>query len=125
MENISNINYLQVVQQTREEKIKMYMKLTKKQLAEMLVNCNDMLDRLSGWPPQQQKPQEPCSSWANCSNPQMDCINCPLRNLGINDVNQEYPCYFGDTRDSTGKYKRGARWTPYGIETWSSYSSEE
>jgi len=30
----------QIVEQTHEEKIAMYMKLTKAQLAEMLVNCN-------------------------------------------------------------------------------------
>ena len=34
---------LQVVEQTRDEKIAMYMKITKRELAEMLVNCNDVL----------------------------------------------------------------------------------
>ena len=34
---------LQIIEQTREEKIAMYMKLTKRELAEMLINCNDML----------------------------------------------------------------------------------
>ena len=33
----------QVVEQTRDEKIAMYMKITKRELAEMLVNCNDVL----------------------------------------------------------------------------------
>ncbi len=37
----------QVVQQTREEKIKMYMKCSKKELAEMLVECNRLLDLLA------------------------------------------------------------------------------
>jgi hypothetical protein len=35
---------LQVIKQTRSEKVKMYMKLPKKKLAEMLVNCNEILD---------------------------------------------------------------------------------
>lgn len=34
---------VQEVEQTREEKIAMYMKSTKKQLAEMLVECNKYL----------------------------------------------------------------------------------
>lgn len=34
---------LQTVEQTRDEKIAMYMKLTKRELAEMLANCNEML----------------------------------------------------------------------------------
>lgn len=34
---------MQVIQQTRDEKIAMYMKLTKRELAEMLANANDIL----------------------------------------------------------------------------------
>jgi len=37
----------QIVQQTREEKIAMYRKMKKKALAEMLVNCNDLIDTLT------------------------------------------------------------------------------
>ena len=33
-----------VIPQTRDEKIAMYMKLTKREIAEMLVNSNDALD---------------------------------------------------------------------------------
>ncbi len=36
----------QVVKQTRDEKIAMYMKLTKWELAERLVNSNEALDKL-------------------------------------------------------------------------------
>ena len=36
----------QVVEQTRDEKIAMYMKETKTELAEMLFNCNAALDRV-------------------------------------------------------------------------------
>lgn len=38
---------LQTVEQTKEEKIAMYMKLPKKQIAEMLINCNDIITALT------------------------------------------------------------------------------
>lgn len=38
---------MQVVEQTHKEKMKIYMKLSKKQLAEMLINCNEII---SGMP---------------------------------------------------------------------------
>ena len=38
---------IQAVHQTREEKIKMYRKMKKKDLAEMLVNCNEHIDALT------------------------------------------------------------------------------
>lgn len=34
---------IRIVEQTREEKIEMYMKCTKKELAEMLLECNKYL----------------------------------------------------------------------------------
>ena len=37
---------LQIVEQTKEEKMAMYMKLPKKQIAEMLINCNDIITAL-------------------------------------------------------------------------------
>jgi hypothetical protein len=37
---------IQIVQQTKEEKIAMYMKCTKKELSEMLVNCNILLEKI-------------------------------------------------------------------------------
>ena len=37
------LNMMQEIQQTREEKIKMYMELSKEKLAELLCNCNDIL----------------------------------------------------------------------------------
>lgn len=37
---------LQVIEQTREEKIAMYMKLKKREIAEMLANANDAIDML-------------------------------------------------------------------------------
>lgn len=38
---------LQIVEQTKEEKMAMYMKLPKKQIAEMLINCNDVITALT------------------------------------------------------------------------------
>jgi hypothetical protein len=40
------INYCQVIEMTDEEKLVMYMKCTKKQLAEMLIQCNKHLEML-------------------------------------------------------------------------------
>jgi urease beta subunit len=36
---------MQIVEQTHEEKLAMYMKLPKKQLAKMLIECNTLLDK--------------------------------------------------------------------------------
>ena len=49
----SNSPMVQVIEQTREEKIAMYLKLTKQELAEMLTTANDAIGsgRLSAWPP--------------------------------------------------------------------------
>ena len=38
---------LQIVEQTKEEKIAMYMKLPKKQIVEMLINCNNIVTALT------------------------------------------------------------------------------
>ncbi len=37
---------VRVIKQTRDEKIAMYMKLTKRELVERLVNSNEALDKL-------------------------------------------------------------------------------
>ena len=38
---------MQIIEQSKEEKMAMYMKLPKKKLAEMLINCNEVLDAKS------------------------------------------------------------------------------
>jgi hypothetical protein len=38
---------LQIVEQTKEEKMTMYMKLSKKKIAEMLIDCNDIIAALT------------------------------------------------------------------------------
>ena len=74
-------NYSQIVQQSIKDKIDMYMKLSKKKLAEMLAN-RDLLDSqrpIQIYPRQQ---GTSCHSWNDCINPFHDCINCPIRNSG-------------------------------------------
>ena len=50
---------IQVIPQTRDEKIAMYMKLTKRELAEMLAGANEHVDRLSRQPAQWYPPLPP------------------------------------------------------------------
>lgn len=37
---------IQRIKQTEEEKIKMYMKSSKKELVKMLINCNNILEQI-------------------------------------------------------------------------------
>lgn len=39
-------NMYQVIEQTKGEKMSMYMKMSKRSLAEMLINCNDIITTL-------------------------------------------------------------------------------
>lgn len=41
---------MHILPQTRDEKLAMYMKLTKREMAEMLVNANEVIDRAYGQP---------------------------------------------------------------------------
>lgn len=50
MENTQNINFFQIANMTKEEKEKMYMKLSKKRLIEMLIESNRIIDQLLGGP---------------------------------------------------------------------------
>ena len=67
------MNYMQVVQQTHEEKMAMYMKMPKKKLAEMLINCNNIIadikpmSYLNGWIcPRCRQVHSPYSSKCDC-----------------------------------------------------------
>lgn len=66
-----NTNFMQVVEQTYEEKVAMYMKCTKKELIAMLIQCNLLL-----------RPEKPY-------------VN-PLKNVVITRTNstgiEDYPC---------------------------------
>lgn len=79
---METINFIQEVHLSYDEKVKMYMKLTKKQLAEMMAMRDEMEEH-------KDKPIQPyvpdmsmfpkCTSWSDCTNIFKDCINCPLR----------------------------------------------
>lgn len=49
----NNIDYCQVIEMSREEKVAMYMKLTKRELIEMLLQNQELLEQRinSYWPP--------------------------------------------------------------------------
>lgn len=47
---MSKTNYMRVVEQTHDEKVKMYMKCTKIKLTKMLIQCNIHLDQALGKP---------------------------------------------------------------------------
>lgn len=50
---------IQVVEQTHEEKVKMYMKESKKKLVEMLIECNKALTMMTSYPPSVQVTKAP------------------------------------------------------------------
>lgn len=103
----NNINYSQIVNQTFEEKVRMYMKTcTKKELAKMLA-MRDIIDLQkadkSFEPYDANKSVLPywynkCKSWSDCKNPQMDCINCPLR--GGLPINEKWNITCSNTLDA-------------------------
>lgn len=66
------INYTQIVPQNYEERIKMYMKMSKKKLAEMLAARDSIYVA---------EAVKTCTSWDDCINLHKDCINCPVRNV--------------------------------------------
>lgn len=43
-------NYCQIVPQTYEEKVEMYMKLDKREIIDMLIEANKYLERMSCYP---------------------------------------------------------------------------
>jgi hypothetical protein len=74
-------NYCQIVPQTDDEKRKMYMRLSKEELVEMLINANKIIDmRHKGTSVVlPSKRWAPCKTWEDCANPHKDCIGCPLQ----------------------------------------------
>ena len=84
-------NYCRVVEMTHEDKVKMYNRLTKKELIEMLIEANNVISLMTSTPkvdqpmklnesltPPPVPPTSTCKTWGDCMNPFMDCINCPL-----------------------------------------------
>ena len=82
-------NYCRVVEMTYEDKVKMYNRLTKKELIEMLIEANNVISLMTSTPKVDQPmklneslappPVSGCKTWGDCMNPFMDCINCPLK----------------------------------------------
>ena len=72
--------YHMVIDMAREERYKMYMEQKKEDLVRMLVE-RDMLEVSSPRYTEFPLDQRPsiCKTWKDCTNPHMDCINCPLR----------------------------------------------
>jgi len=88
--NSAATNFVSVRQLTEDEARKIYMKMTKAKLVEMLIACNKAMDALYEQMGGAEKtiiyPSAPnddwnlaCTDWLHCRNPQKDCINCPLR----------------------------------------------
>ena len=83
-------NFMQIKEQTFEQKVEMYMQCDKKKLAEMLA-MRDMIDEQKNkekenivepyFPNKSSLPYwyNKCKTWSDCINPHYDCINCPLR----------------------------------------------
>ena len=75
---------IQVIPQTRDEKIAMYLKLTKRELAEMLTSANEHLDRLP------QQPQwQTTIPWETCpaTQPEVTTTWSPITNLLVQNHN--------------------------------------
>lgn len=84
-------NYVKVEPMTEEELRDCYSKLTKKELIEMLIQNHKVIEILLKENNKQSNANHieaipiyqsliKCKTWADCSNPHYDCINCPLRN---------------------------------------------
>lgn len=76
---METINFYQKIQTSFEEKVKMYMKLTKKQLAEMMAILDQIEEESVQLPSDCSKTYKYCRTWTDCTNVHKDCINCPLR----------------------------------------------
>lgn len=74
---MDNLNYSQILPMTYEEKVKMYLKCKKIELAKMLAT-RDEISKIIPIPAMDKSIRQ-CTSWKDCVNPCRDCINCPLR----------------------------------------------
>lgn len=88
---MENSNYCHTSQMTDDELRNVYLKMNKKQLVEMLIQNNKIINLLlennnskqETFYPLETIPtyqsNKPCKTWSDCTNPHYDCINCPLR----------------------------------------------
>ena len=94
----NNSNYCQVTPMTEEELRDCYSKLKKKELIEMLIQNHKVIELLLKTDKKQEDYKHleviptyqsliKCKTWADCTNPHFDCVNCPLRHsASSNDV---------------------------------------
>lgn len=75
-------DYCRIVPMTYEEKVKMYMKCSKIELAKMLAAKGDIDQKVINVQTTN-SPFTQCTSWSDCTNPHRDCFNCPLRYITV------------------------------------------
>ncbi len=84
--------YLQVVPMTFDEKVKLYMKLPKKELAEMLATRDKyesaMNPNSSEYYKFFEQPKGMCESLDECLNAEQDCVNCPFLDNKDKEINE-------------------------------------
>jgi hypothetical protein len=78
---------MQIVEQSDEEKMKMYMKCTKKELASMLIECNRILSNIK--PQITYQESDLCGHVfiqdMNSTSPQLRCVKCGQLNFPHNN----------------------------------------
>jgi len=89
---MDTVGYIQVVPQTFDEKVDMYMKLSKKELAEMLA-ARDKYDAVMNPNSMEyyknfEQPKEMCESLDECINEKKDCVNCPFLDNKDKEINE-------------------------------------
>lgn len=90
-------NYSQIVEMSHDDKVKMYKKLKKDELIEMLIEANNVIESLQTTPkvlplklnecaPITPPPVSSCKSWDDCNNPYRDCFNCPVKDKMLSNL---------------------------------------
>lgn len=84
--------YVQIVPVTFEEKVELYMKLTKRELAEMLATRDRYEAATNPKSPEYyknfEKTKPMCESLDECFNEKKDCVNCPFLDNKDKEINE-------------------------------------
>lgn len=98
---MQNNNYSHISQMTDDELRNAYFKMNKKQLVEMLIQNNKVINMLLNNEKKQffqpletiptYKSNIICKSWKDCTNPHYDCVNCPLISTSTSITNGQCP----------------------------------
>lgn len=91
MKKRHTMDFMQVKDLSFDERVKMYMRLRKDELARMLAQRDDYEKMVQPiiYPTGLQENTEikRCRDWSDCTNPCYDCINCPVREpIGMNQI---------------------------------------